>query len=272
MTNTDSYIYLKLGGSLITKKDTPLFAKKELINRLAKEIAIYREKKPNSKLIIGHGSGSFGHTTAKKYNTINGVKTTIQWAGFTEVWHQARTLNQIVMNALFQNQIPAISFDISNFWLCNHKEPTKADVEIINKILSKNIIPVVYGNVLLDKTLGGTIFSTEKIFSVLSKHFLPSRILLAGIEDGIWQDYPKNTKLIKKITPKSLDSNNKFLQGSANTDVTGGMYSKVETLLPLLKSNQEGEIFIFNGLKPDSVLNALLNNNQDGTFLVNDCI
>ncbi len=270
MTNSEGYLYLKLGGSLITHKDIPLAARKEVIQRLANEIALFRKENPSIKLILGHGSGSFGHSTAKKYGTVEGVETKEEWVGYTDVWYQARFLNQLVIIALHEAGIPVVSIDISNFWISNQQKTNKLDIEVIGRILSKNILPVVYGNVLLDNSIGGTIFSTEKIFAVLSEYFPPQRILLAGIEDGIWEDYPTKTILCKKITPKSLSLDKKFLQGSINPDVTGGMYSKVETLLPLLDLNKNGEVFIFNGLVPDAVKNALLNKNQNGTILIND--
>ncbi len=270
MSNFEDYIYLKLGGSLITHKDTPLSARKGIIQRLAYEIASFLNEDPKARLILGHGSGSFGHATAKKYGTINGVYSVDEWVGFADVWYQARYLNQLVMEALHEAGVVAISIDISNFWVSTKQKIKKSDLQVFEKLLEKQIVPVVYGNVIVDETLGGTIFSTEKIFSTLSNYFLPKRILLAGIEDGVWEDFPKNTKLINKITPASLYANNNFLKGSENPDVTGGMYSKVETLLPLLNLNKNGEVFIFNGLVPNAVKNALLNKNRYGTFLVNN--
>ena len=58
--------FLKLGGSLITDKDSPHTARPEILRRLAEEIAAARQHNPAMQLIIGHGSGSFGHMPAKK--------------------------------------------------------------------------------------------------------------------------------------------------------------------------------------------------------------
>ena len=84
---------LKLGGSLITDKSQAHTARPELIRRLAEEIRSAWEP-DRSPLIIGHGSGSFGHIPAKKYGTRGGVRTEEEWTGFAEV-HSAPHWPQI---------------------------------------------------------------------------------------------------------------------------------------------------------------------------------
>ena len=74
--------FLKLGGSLITDKDktdTPNLAR---LAKISEEISKALHDKPDLRLIIGHGSGSFGHHAAKIYHTRDGVKTMTDWRGF----------------------------------------------------------------------------------------------------------------------------------------------------------------------------------------------
>ena len=59
-------LLIKLGGSLITDKDKPFTARVDSIQRLAEEIQDIRTHHPDYKLIIAHGSGSFGHYAAEK--------------------------------------------------------------------------------------------------------------------------------------------------------------------------------------------------------------
>ncbi len=61
------------------------------------------------------------------------------------------------------------------------------------------MLPVVHGDVAFDEALGGTILSTEDVFAFLAEHLSPTRILLAGIEAGVWEDFPARTKLVKQI-------------------------------------------------------------------------
>ena len=79
---TSPLVFLKLGGSLITDKhlaDTPRL---EVLARLAGEIARALNAQPQFSLLVGHGSGSFGHSAALRHNTRAGAHTPEQWRGF----------------------------------------------------------------------------------------------------------------------------------------------------------------------------------------------
>ncbi len=72
-------VFLKLGGSLITDKKRPHTPRMDVIRRLAREIAAARNIRPDLQLVLGHGSGSFGHIPAEKYGTHQGVKSPSEW-------------------------------------------------------------------------------------------------------------------------------------------------------------------------------------------------
>ena len=101
--------FLKLGGSLITDKNFPHTARPKVIRRIAEEIraAWNPNKEP---LLIGHGSGSFGHVPAKKYGTRQGVHSEAEWSGFAEVHAEAAALNHIVTDILREAGLPVLSF------------------------------------------------------------------------------------------------------------------------------------------------------------------
>ena len=110
---TKEIIFLKLGGSLITDKDKPYTPRLDKLAELAQEIKAALDSNPSLLLILGHGSGSFGHVPAKKYGTRQGVHTPEQWRGFAEVWREADLLNRHVVDALWQAGLPAIRFAVS---------------------------------------------------------------------------------------------------------------------------------------------------------------
>ena len=58
-------IFLKLGGSLLTDKTRPQALRPDVLGRLAGEIAAALAARPALWLLIGHGSGSFGHVAAR---------------------------------------------------------------------------------------------------------------------------------------------------------------------------------------------------------------
>lgn len=251
-------IFLKLGGSLITEKDTPMTPRLEVISRLAREIAEAKKEKPELQLVLGHGSGSFGHTPAKMYGTRQGVNDSDGWRGFHEVWQQARRLNNIMLSALDKAGLPAMSFPISAGARTSDMEMISWDLAPLRSALASGMLPVVFGDVVFDEQLGGTILSTEDIFRYMAGKLYPQRILLAGLEPGVWADYPIRKQLAETITPENFEEIMPALKGSAQTDVTGGMRSKVQEMLDLVKRNPDLEVIIFSG--SENLRDALLKN------------
>jgi isopentenyl phosphate kinase len=250
-------ILLKLGGSLITSKDQPHTPRIEVIHQTAQEIAQAVRNFPKMRLILGHGSGSFGHVPAKKYQTRQGVKTEAQWNGFSLVWEEAAALNQIVIDILRNYGLRAIAFPPSSMLTSENRKIQEWNLKPINTALSAGILPVVYGDVVFDTVLGGTILSTEDLFTYLARQLQPNRVLLAGLEDGVWADYPTATQFIHEITPQNYDSILPSLSGARETDVTGGMRSKVEVCLNLVREIPSIQTQIFSGIQPGNILRSL---------------
>lgn len=266
MTDTARFTFLKLGGSLITDKSTPLTAKRPVIARIAVEIAQHRKEHPEEKLLIGHGSGSFGHAIASQFGTQNGVRTAEEWRGFAEVWAAARALNQIVLEELTSAGLPILNFPPSAGLISKDHAPIHWDIHSLELALLQGLIPVVQGDVVFDLTLGGTIFSTETVFAYLAPLLQPTRILLAGVEEGVYTDAEKPEKIIERITPETLPDIQPGLSGSAATDVTGGMLSKVEGMIALLEALPDLEIQIFSGVVEGNIQRVLAGERL-GTFI-----
>jgi isopentenyl phosphate kinase len=249
--------FLKLGGSLITEKDKPRTPRLDLINRLAEEVYRIKQEMPRLRLVLGHGSGSFGHVPAKKFGTREGVKSPAEWRGFSEVWWEAASLNHLVMSALHQAGLAAIAFPASAAAVTRDGRVISWDLEPLIAALAQDLLPVVYGDVVFDTRRRGTILSTEDIFSYLAPVLQPKRIYLAGIEDGVWGDYPQCTRLLPEITPSNLAVAAPFLAESQATDVTGGMASKVVGMLALVSQIPGLEVRIFSAVEPGRLLDVL---------------
>ena len=248
--------FLKLGGSLITHKDKPYTARSEVIQRLAEEIHIALTEIPDLQLIIGHGSGSFGHAAAKIYGTRNGVQTPEQWKGFLEVRKAAQALNDIVMNYFYEAKLPVIGFSPSSSAISIDHRVANWQITAIQKSLLNGFIPVVHGDVVFDLKIGGSILSTEELFLHLAKTLSPHKVLIAGIEQGVWEDFPINTSLIETINAQD-SGNQPSLTGSHAPDVTGGMAEKVALLKQLVFTNPACQAMIFSGDQVGNVLSAL---------------
>jgi isopentenyl phosphate kinase len=209
-------------------------------------------------LVLGHGSGSFGHYPAQKYGTRQGVKTQDEWDGFAEVWYDARSLNQIIIESLHSAELTAISIPVSACVNTRDGLIENWNLTPIKTALDIGIIPVVNGDVVFDSVRGGTILSTEDIFAHLTGELHPLRILLAGISEGVWADYPECTQLIQEISPTNWNHIRDSLGGSEAVDVTGGMQSKVQAMMDLAAEYPNLDIHIFSGDQPGALSSALM--------------
>jgi isopentenyl phosphate kinase len=250
--------FLKLGGSLITDKNQARQAQRDILARLSREISSAYHTDPDLQLIIGHGSGSFGHVAGQKYSTRQGVHDKAGWQGFVEVWKDARALNQIVVEALLEAGLPVIAFPPSAAVISNTHYVASWNLEPIRSALAAGLMPLVNGDVVFDTNLGGTILSTEDLFIYLATMLKPERVLLAGLEPGVWTDFPACTRLAERITPTNLNAIAKNLSGSISIDVTGGMVQKVEDMLELTARVPGLQAVIFSGLQDDLLRQALL--------------
>lgn len=255
-------IFLKLGGSLITDKDRPHTPRPEVLARLADEIAEAYRASPGMRLILGHGSGSFGHTAARKYGTRQGVHGQEAWLGFSEVWRDARALNQMVVEALAQSGLPVVAFPPSASVIARGGQVETWDLAPIRRGLEAGLVPLVNGDTIFDTQRGGTILSTEDLFIYLARQLGARRILLAGREAGVWADFPACARMIETITPRNFSEVAAQIGGSASVDVTGGMLEKVRAMLGLSESLPGFEAQIFSGLEAGAARDALLGKAQ----------
>ncbi len=251
-------VFLKLGGSLITDKDRPRTPRLEVLSRMAAEIGEALREQPGLRLVMGHGSGSFGHVAARQYGTRQGARSQADWMGFAEVWKEARALNQLVVEALHGAGLPVIAFPPSAAVTAKDGQAVGWDLRPIQAALNAGLLPLVNGDTIFDEQRGGTILSTEDLFIYLARRLRPGRILLAGREEGVWADYPACTRLVSEITQENFASVAAQIQGSASVDVTGGMLEKVRTMLDLTGELPGFEACIFSGLVPGQVKQALL--------------
>jgi isopentenyl phosphate kinase len=250
-------VFLKVGGSLITDKQRPRTPRPEVLERLSGEIRRALKKRPELRLVLGNGAGSFGHVPAKKFGTRQGVHTAQEWQGFAEIWREAAALNTMVTDALYAAGLPAIALHPSAAVIAEDGKVQSWDLAPIQHALSAGLLPVIHGDVIFDTRRGGTILSTEELFDHLAIHLRPDKILLAGLEQGVWADYPACTRLIHTITPANIQGYLTALGGSSATDVTGGMASKVLQSLELVRAIPNLQILIFSGETPGAVEQAL---------------
>ena len=260
-------VLVKLGGSLITNKDKPYTARPEIMTQLVEQMSIIRHENPNLKLIIGNGAGSFAHQSAQKYNTIDGFFSDEEKLGFCLVHQDALDLNRILAKVFLQAGLPVVSLPPLTMVLTDNQKVFTSDFCTIENSLKAGLIPLVFGDVVLDKAIGGTIFSTDTMLAELAKYFhlqhkFKVRLVNAGNYPGVRD---KDGQVLSNITQANYPQIKAFLGKSESVDVTGGMAKKVEEFLAI--SSLGIDCWIIDGNIPGNLAKAVLGAPTQGTLI-----
>ncbi|HEX9739569.1 MAG TPA: isopentenyl phosphate kinase [Ignavibacteriaceae bacterium] len=260
--------FIKLGGSLITDKNTPYTARIDIIERLVGEISQALEESPDLRLLIGNGAGSFGHQSAAKYGTADGFSDSKGRFGFAYVQNDAVRLNRIVVEKFLDKGIAAVGFQPSAIMVSSSKKPVFVEDQVIRDFLKKDLIPVLYGDTIIDREIGSTIFSTDKVIELIAskiikdKEFEAQKMLSVGDYDGVMDD---TGTVIPMINEQNFEEVSKFFYDSGKVDVTGGMAAKVKELLELSRSGIPSQIIngsvenrLYKALKGEEVLGTVI--------------
>ena len=102
-------VLVKLGGSLITDKRGEAAVRADVVDRLAAEIAAARPRLEweGTGILLGHGSGSFGHVAAARYGLGEGLVRAGERgdpAGVAVTQDQAARLHRIVSEHELQSE------------------------------------------------------------------------------------------------------------------------------------------------------------------------
>ncbi len=249
MIRDNTLFMIKFGGSLITDKRKPYTVKKNILKRLVKELSeLHRE---GYKILLGHGGGSFPHTSAKKFKTNEGFIHKDSKIGMSIVHYDAARLNMIVMKYLIDSRVEAYPLQASSIAITSDDTIREMYLETLKHLLRHRIVPVIYGDVGLDIKKGCTIISTEELFRYIAlelKNNYKIKIIMCEAVDGVFDKDPmmnKDAKLIPLITKDNIDVVLNMVSESYGIDVTGGMRKKVEKLYSL--ALQGIESIIING-------------------------
>lgn len=258
-----SLAFIKFGGSLITDKNHEATVRPGILRRLAQELREVRAATPDLRLLLGHGSGSFGHWEASHYGTRRGVRSAEAWQGFAKVSAAASRLNRLVTDAFLAEGVPVLALQPSASARGEKGQLTALAVRPIRNALAHGLMPLIFGDVAFDVGWGGTIFSTEDLFVYLAEQLHPDRILLLGNAPGVLDS---QQQVIPVITPTTYPEIEPFLRGSGGVDVTGGMADKVARMIALVRNMPGLRVWILSGRQAGNLRRALLDpENAPGT-------
>jgi isopentenyl phosphate kinase len=234
-------LLVKWGGSLITDKRTPETPRPAEIARLAGELAagLQAARRRGLAVVLGHGSGSFGHVAAARHRLAEGLRggdgerDAAQLAGVGETQTRAAALHRLVLDALAVAGVPAFSIAPSSMLVAEDGETAACFAEPVARALAAGLLPVVYGDVVTDRRRGVAIASTERVFLALAAA-LPAHgwraaeALWLGDTPGVYDEAGRPLASLSPAEAARLAPG-----GSAGTDVTGGMAHRLAAAVRL---------------------------------------
>jgi isopentenyl phosphate kinase len=130
------------------------------------------------------------------------------------------------------------------------------------------MFPVTGGDVIVDRSQGCTIWSTEEVLAFFARQFMNRGWKVLSITHVVEVDgvYDLNKKVVPKITEATWKELQKAVTSTKGFDVTGGMTLKVRESLDLAKLGVHSRIL--SGLKVGNLYNALVGKQWEGTEIL----
>jgi isopentenyl phosphate kinase len=246
-------LLVKLGGAAITLKNKFETPNDDHISLVCSQIAaLYQKFGPS--LILCHGAGSFGHHTAKEYGVKGGWASEGEDAvaqrirlGFSLTRLSVTKLNSIIVAKLTALGVPAVRLSpLESGWCCEDGRVLRDGIVSISSALEAQLVPVLHGDCVLDASRGCTILSADLLMSrIADKMDVYLAVFLTDV-DGIFDRDPSDSgaRLIERFVvdrdgrwtiPGSETTRIEVSSSTCGNDVTGGMYTKLNEALEIVK-------------------------------------
>jgi isopentenyl phosphate kinase len=245
-------IVIKLGGSVITDKASPLTPNFHNIRLICRQLADAVESDKQLRLFLVHGGGSYGHYYAKKFGLGTISKKFGSPEGIAKTAAAMIELHSLVLEELCRAGVyvgtilPIELFSESNRSV-SISENGKSRIE---SVFENGLFPITFGYVNLEDNRS-YIISGDKITIALASSFEVSKTVFVMNVDGIYQSADLRGDIIRELKPGNLT----LQSSSLGFDVTGGVKAKISTGFELAELGSE--VLFVNGTKPKRLLKAL---------------
>lgn len=237
---------LKIGGSLITRKSGYRELDARNLQKIAKVVASIWKKGVRDFVLV-HGAGSFGHSLVIKYGINDGVKSEKQKLGYADTHAACSELSLFLVHALIKEGVPALFIPPAVIIEQKGRRISKFYENPIHDYLKRGFLPVLYGDMVLDSMLLGSVCSGDQIVAYLGKN--AEFTVFATNVDGVIDNAGN---VIPKITAANFAEISKHLKKKEG-DVTGAMEGKIKELLEL-----DTVSYIVNGIYPERIKALML--------------
>ncbi len=225
-------ILLKLGGSVVTDKRMDGAVDPAAIGEIATVIGA-----SDFTGVIVHGAGSCGHPEAQRYGIARGADRTNR-AGIPVTHEAVASLNRAVVDALRGAGLDAVGIHPIAACTADSGRIVSFVEEPLRLLLGLGCVPVLHGDVVMDRRRGACIVSGDQLVAYLAPRLGLSRI-------GLMTNVPGVLGADGAVVPRisRTDAGALAIGASATTDVTGGMGGKVAELLRLADEGISSHVF-----------------------------
>ncbi|MFB6234511.1 MAG: isopentenyl phosphate kinase [Halopenitus sp.] len=222
-------VVLKLGGSLITKKDEPETIDEPALDAACDAVAGALADDHVDSLVVVHGGGSYGHHHASAHG-VSTTEGTHDAEAIMDIHGAMRTLNEHVLDRLQARDVPAVP--VHPLSLTARPDGADGDLDLplgsTTTLLAEGFVPVLHGDGVATADEGVTVVSGDELVVDLATGLGATRVGLCSTVPGVLD---ADDEVISEIT--HFDDVAEVLGASEATDVSGGMAAKVRELLAL---------------------------------------
>lgn len=256
-------VIVKLGGSIITAKSSgrPVFRAANA-RRLARELAAYRRRHPQTRLVVLHGAGSFGHPLAHAYGLVGGRLTPRRVAGVAKTWAAMQRLGVLLARELRAAKLPVVEVTTHLAVRQRRGRVRLTARTLVRDLIADNDIGLLGGDVIISDEGSTEIVSADDLAVTFARFLKSRRIIFATDVDGVFRDRRDRTPVRSLSRTGLVKFARRLVQSQSPTDVTGGMIGKLQKLAQL----RGVTVSVINGQKP-GLLQRALSGRQVGTTI-----
>ena len=265
--NINKYVEKYKSETIVIKYGGNVLIDRSIFNNFIEDIGILN--KLGLSIIVVHGGGPRIKRELEKSNIptkfINGLRVTDEKI-INIVEKVLIEFNNDIVNSLNRKGSKAVSINTKTENIINvspeNKElgfvgiPEKININIVNKLVKNNQIPVV-APLGLGKGNQTYNINGDTAAGAIAKSLKSRRLLLMTNVEGVLN---KDKKLISEI------SSSKILDLIKDETITGGMIPKINTCLDSVNNGVRG-VVIMDGRKPHSILNEIFSDTGAGTLI-----
>lgn len=208
-------------------------------------------------MILVHGAGSFGHPIAKKYKLNQGYLGPESSKGFALCKKAVLNLSLLVWEELTRAGINASIVQPSAIVVTSKGKIVSFDLKQIKGFISKDITPILFGDMVLDKNQGFAVLSGDVIASYLGSELKAKKIIFVSDVEGVFDKNPmiyNDAKLIKDINNNNFNEIIQYMMVRNKENVSGEMKGKITSIKEVLPKSKTTII----GYEPFNLKKALL--------------